>query len=288
MSARFVNVDRETPLLFPEDLRGWPPEDHPVHFIIEAIGSLGLRGFKVNTRGSGREQYPPEMMVILLLYCYATGRMSSREIGEATYTDVAVRYICGNTAHPDHTVICRFRTENKEVFKKLFTELPVMAQGMGYLKELGNIGVDGTKIHGNASKHGAVSYKRAVEMIEEAEKEVEELIVKAEEADSRPLEAGLRIPEEIKLREDRKAALEEAKGEMEKRYEEAEREAEEGAKGSGGGKKQGGTKKPLEKYRYNITDPESRSMKAGNGKHFERSYNGQAAVDTETMLEVGE
>jgi hypothetical protein len=28
-------------------------------------------------------------------------------------------------------------------------------------------------------------------------------------------------------------------------------------------------------------------MKAGNGKHFEQSYNAQAAVDTETMLVVG-
>jgi transposase len=292
MSARFVNVDRETPLLFPEDLREWLPEDHLVHFIIEAVGGLELSAFKVNTSGSGSEQYPPEMMVILLLYCYATGRISSRVIEEASYTDVAVRYICGNRAHPDHTVICRFRTENKEAFKKLFTELLVMAQEMGYLKKMGNISVDGTKIHANASKHSAVSYKRAAEMIAEAEKEVGELIAKAEEADSRPLEEGLRLPEEIKLREERKAALEEAKREMEKRYEEAKREREEAGKGSGDneGKKKGCTtkEKPLEKYQYNFTDPESRIMKAGNGKHFEQSYNAQAAVDTETMLVVGE
>jgi hypothetical protein len=43
---------------------------------------------------------------------------------------------------------------------------------MGYLKKVGNISVDGTKIHANASKHSAVSYKRAAEMIAEAEKEV--------------------------------------------------------------------------------------------------------------------
>jgi hypothetical protein len=40
---------------------------------------------------------------------------------------------------------------------------------------------------------------------------------KAEEADSKPLEDGLTIPEEIKRRDDRKAALEEAKGVMEAR-----------------------------------------------------------------------
>jgi transposase len=248
----------------------------------------------VNTTGSGSEQYPPAMMASLLLYCYATGRMSSRVIEEATYSDVAVRYICGNSAHPDHSVICRFRTEHREAFKDIFTKVLVMAQEMGYLKKAGNISVDGTKIHANASKHRAVSYKYAVKMIAEAEAEVAQLIAKAEEADSRPLEDGLTIPEEIKLREERKAALEEAKKEMETRYEEATGPQEEvtAGKGSGDneGKKPGGSKKekPLEEYQYNFTDPESRIMKAGNGRHFEQSYNAQAAVDTETMLVAGE
>src|SRR5439155_21488529 len=44
---------------------------------------------------------------------------------------------------------------------------------------------------------------------------------------------------------------------------------------------------PDPKAQYNFTDPESRIMKAGNGQHFEQSYNAQAAVD-ERMLIVGE
>jgi transposase len=47
---------------------------------------------------------------------------------EAAYSDVGVRYICGNNAHPDHSVICRFRTENREAFKDIFTKVLVMAQ----------------------------------------------------------------------------------------------------------------------------------------------------------------
>ncbi|MDR2095226.1 MAG: transposase [Treponema sp.] len=43
----------------------------------------------MNATGSGSEQYPPEMMVMLLVYCYATGRVSSRVIEEATYTDIS-------------------------------------------------------------------------------------------------------------------------------------------------------------------------------------------------------
>jgi transposase len=262
---------------------------------------MNITGFKVNTSGSGSEQYPPEMMVMLLLYCYATRRMSSRMIEEATYTDVAVRYICGNHAHPDHTVICRFRTENRGAFKEAFTKVLVMAQELGYMKQVGNISVDGTKIQANASKHSAVSYQRAKEMIREAEKEVEELLGKAEEADSWALEEGLTIPEEIRLREERKAVLLEAKAAMEGRYEEVrkaegaeyerkmkereEREEKSGKKAGGKPPRPPAEEVP-EKSQYNFTDPESRIMLTGK-KTFEQSYNAQAAVDVDTMLVVG-
>ena len=270
-----MNIDRETPMLFPEDMRSWLPENHLVHFVVDAVSQIGVRNFKVNKRGTGDEQYPPEMMLALLVYSYATGRFGSRTIEAATYTDVALRYICGGAAHPDHSVICAFRKENKEAFEEAFTKILVLARQLKKLKKVGGISVDGTKIKANASKHKAVSYKRAGEIIGELEGEVQKLVKMAEEADGKGLEEGLKIPEEIQRREDRKAALEIARKAMEEMYKEAE--AEGGNKG-----------KKLEEYQYNFTDKDSRIMKAGNGKHFEQSYNAQAAVDTEgSMLIVG-
>jgi transposase len=73
--------------LFPADLREWLPEGHPAHFIVETFERLDLGTFKVNSTRS--EQYPPGMMAMLLLYFYATGRMSSRVIEAATYMDTA-------------------------------------------------------------------------------------------------------------------------------------------------------------------------------------------------------
>jgi transposase len=87
MSERFVNIDRETPVLFSVDMRDWLHEDHLVHFIIEVIEQIEVAGFKVNQRGSGSEQYPSEMMLALLVYSYVTGRFGSRMIEAATYTD---------------------------------------------------------------------------------------------------------------------------------------------------------------------------------------------------------
>jgi len=85
MSAQFVMIDRETPMLLPTDLRDWIPEDGMVHFIIEAVEELDIRNFTVNERGSGSPQYPPVMMLTLLIYSYATGRFSSRDIEQGTW-----------------------------------------------------------------------------------------------------------------------------------------------------------------------------------------------------------
>ena len=57
MSARLKNIDRDTPMLMPPDLRDWLPDDHMVNFIIEAVVTVGLQGFRINHRGSGRREY---------------------------------------------------------------------------------------------------------------------------------------------------------------------------------------------------------------------------------------
>lgn len=295
MSANFVNIDRDTPMFFPPDLRDWIPEDHIVHFIIDAVETLDLEEFSINKRGCGSAQYPPEMMLTLLIYCYATGRFSSREIEQATFFDVAVRYICGGDKHPDHDTINNFRAKNRKAFQESFVKVLMLAGEIGNLKKVGGISVDGTKIKANASKNSAVSYKRASEMIKRLEDEIEELTKKAENADNKPLMDGLTVPEEINRRKTRKEALKKAKQVIEDRYQEAleekQKEYEEKKnkrdKQRKDGKKPRGpepkppSETPPDKMQYNFTDEESRIMKAGNSKNFMQAYNAQAVVDIE-------
>lgn len=114
MSERLKNVDRETRMLLPPDLSDWVPEGDFVHFVIESCKKLNLSEFKVNGRGSGSEQYPPWMMLELLIYCYSQGIFSSRKIERATFRYIAVRYLTGDT-HPDHDTIGTFRRENQQL-----------------------------------------------------------------------------------------------------------------------------------------------------------------------------
>lgn len=57
MATRYVNIDRDTALLLPPDLRDWVPEDHLVHFVIDAVDQLDVSSARANERGTGSDQY---------------------------------------------------------------------------------------------------------------------------------------------------------------------------------------------------------------------------------------
>ena len=112
-------MDRDTPLLLPPSLHDWVPEDHLVHFVIDAVEQLDLRRARINEQGSGSEQYPPATMLALLVYSYATGTFASRRIEQSTFDNVAVRYLCADT-HPDHDTLCAFRRQNRALLADAF------------------------------------------------------------------------------------------------------------------------------------------------------------------------
>jgi transposase len=290
MSARLVNVDRQTPLLLPPDLRDWIPSDDMVHFVVEAVEGMKLSKLRVNERGTGSEQYPPAMMLSLLVYCYANGVFGSRRIERATYRDIAVRYLTGDT-HPDHDTICKFRRENFDVVAESFLGILLLAKELGVLK-VGVVSTDGTKLNANANKHCSVTYQRAGELVEQLKQEVHELLRKAEAADNAEREEGQQLPEEIARRDALKAKLEQARERLEDRArkkaqsEQAEYErkvkAREQRKGSRKGPKiQPPKTRPGPTDQINLTDSDSRLMRKNKRSSYEQSYNPQLAVDAE-------
>jgi transposase len=267
-----------------------------VPFILEAVEQIPSEHFQINHRGTGNAQYPPALMLALLIYCYCTGRSGSRTIEAATYSDVAVRFLCANL-HPDHDSICTFRRENKLAIEAAFLQVLQLARELKLLR-VGTVSIDGTKMLANASKHSAVSYGRAGEMIEQLQLEVRQLVEKAEAADAQEQTSGLDVPAELARREKRLAALQQARRVIQERAREAavlaqteyetkmaERQAEKEKGNKPKGKDpQPPKSEPEAKAQYNFTDPESRIMKTGDG--FQQAYNAQAAVE-ENMLIVG-
>lgn len=205
-------------MLLPPNLRDWVSPGYLVlHFVMDAVDLIDVGEAKVNQRGTGSAQYPPRLLLGLLVYSYATGLFSSRQIERATYENVAVRLLCADT-HPDHDTLCTFRRENGRLLQRAFAQVLELAAGCGVLKVGGiTVAINGTKVVANASKHSAVSHAHAQSTLREIELEIVQLLAKAEQADSTPLQDGLMIEGEVARRHERKARLLQAKAEMEAR-----------------------------------------------------------------------
>jgi transposase len=275
-----VNVDRETPMLLPVDMRDWVPEDDLVHFVIAAIDGMQLGSVRVNSRGTGSKQYPPAMMLSLLIYCYANGTFSSRRIQRATYRDIAVRYLTGDT-HPDHDTICAFRRENGELVRETFKHVLRLAREMKLLK-VGTVAVDGTHIKANASKHKSVRYDRAKELEQVLNEDIQKLLDLAEASDREGGTDEQELPQEIARRERLREKMIEAQRKLEERAREeveGQRQPKDPPDDSGGGEQS--KVSPKSSQQINLTDADSALMRKSRRDSYEQAYNAQAVVDSD-------
>jgi transposase len=300
MARRFKQVDYEESLDQTVTIRECLPPDHLARFIVGIIALLDLSVIYVHYAAVGGEAYAPEVLLGLLFYGYTTGVFSSRKIERATYESIPFRFIAGGL-HPDHDTIANFRKTFLPQIIELFVQVLVVAREMGLLN-LGNISLDGSKIHADASKSHAVSYGRLLTLEQHLRTEVEELLALAEQVDQGDLPEGLDVVVEIALRQERLANLAQAKEVLEARaqeryeaekaeYEAKLREREEKTQQTGrkprGRTPQPPTPGPQPKDQYNFTDPDSRIMKNSNNDGFDQHYNVQAAVDQDSRLIVG-
>lgn len=303
MSRKFRTANYEETLNQTIRLAEALPPQHLARFVVDIIAQLDLSKIYEGYAPIGGEAIAPEILLGLLFYGYATGLFSSRKIEQATHESIPFRYIAGGL-HPDHDTIANFRKTFLAEIKELFVQILLLAQASGVLK-LGNISLDGSKIHADASKSHAVSYKRLIEMETQLRKEVGELFELGEQVDQgeQQLPEGLVIQDEIAIREERLANLAKAKAVLEERaqeryateqaeYEARLREREEKARktkrGPRGRKPKPPEPGPRDKDQYNFTDPDSRIMKNSTNEGVDQHYNVQAATDQESLLIVAQ
>jgi len=300
MSRAFKTADYEATLELTVRLGDLLPPEHLARFVVDAVAQLDLTALYARYGARGGQPYAPEILLGLLFYGYATGVFSSRKIEGATYDSVPFRFIAGNL-HPDHDTVAVFRKSFLSELKGLFVQILLLARLAGVL-QLGKISLDGTKLHADAAKSKAVSFKRLEELERKLQAEVEELFALAERAETGELPEGLVISDEIARRTGRLARLATAKAVLEERareragqeqalYDAKVREREEQARQSGrkprGPAPQPPTPGPRDQDQYNFTDPESRIMKNSTNQGFDQDYNAQVAVDQDSYFIVG-
>jgi transposase len=289
MAQNFLTADRDQPMLLPPDLREWLPEDHLAWFVLDAVAELDLSPFvgAYRSDGHGRAAHDPEMMVALLVYAYAVGERSSRQIERRCEEDIAFRVIAANR-RPDHATIARFRARHADAFAELFTGVLALCAEAG-LVSVGTLALDGTRIAADAADRQNRTYAQIAE----------EILEEAEQADTAEDERfgsarGDELPGD---RASRRERLREAKRRLDEAHEAKKQEMAAWERASADYTKRTGFKRkgrptkprpipPIEGQRVNLTDPDSKPVKTATG--FIQGYTAQAATTEDQVIVAAE
>jgi transposase len=208
--------------LLPPSPSDWLTADHQVYFLLDLVDELDLSAIVIPAQAKdprGEKGFDPRMMTLLLLYAYCVGTVSSRRIERACYEDLAFRVLTANQ-QPDHSRISEFRRRNLDALSELFVQILRLCQEAGMVS-LGHVALDGTKVQANASKHKAMSHERMLKAEAQLEKEIRELMRRAEILDAQEDgkygkgKLGSDLPKELQRREDRLKKIKQARQALE-------------------------------------------------------------------------
>jgi transposase len=294
----FKVINRDQQFLLAPDVREWLPEDHLAWLVIETVEQLDLSPIEATYRlgGVGRQPYHPALLVALLLYAYAIGQRSSRTIERACHSDVAFRVIAANQ-RPDHATIARFRAEHRQALESLHAQVLAVCAAAG-LVDARLVAVDSTKLAANASASANLTRAQLQEAAAAALDEAEQVDRDEDEqfgVDSRGDEPAPGW-EPGNRRSRIRAALEAANGQSSEQDQIAARQA---ARIAAGHKPKGRKRLPADPSKPkrinsrkartapkgNVTDPDSRMMKAPRG--YVQGYSAQAVATRQQIILAG-
>jgi transposase-like protein DUF772 len=112
----------------------------------------------------------------VLLYGYAIGVRSCRQIERRCHEDLAFRVLAANQA-PDHVTIARFRVRHQQALAGFLVASLRLCAAAGMIN-LGTVALDGTKVAANAAN-------TASHTLDRLEREVAEILRQAAETDQR-------------------------------------------------------------------------------------------------------
>lgn len=264
-------------------LTDWIPADHEVYAWSAIVDALDLRPiYQTYASLRGQPPYDPAVMVKILIYGYARGLRSFRQLARACVEDLTFRILTGHR-QPDFTTIAQFRRRHLQALGELLVESVRLAQEAGLVKGR-EVVIDGTKVQANASKHRAMSDGRMAEELDRLEQEITDYLRTVEATDQAEDAAhgqpadGRRVPEALAEAERRRATIQAAKARLE-----AEVQARAEAAGKPTPPPPEEPPQPDPKAQSHCTDPDSHIMRNAD-KAFIPGDNAQIAVDVETQI----
>jgi transposase len=254
-------VDRQQGWLLPERLEDYVGADNPVRFLDAFVDNLDLAalGFQRATpKETGRPPYPPGDLLRLYLYGYLNRLRSSRRLEREAQRNVELLWLL-RQLRPDFKTIADFRKDNLAALRGVCREFTLLCRELELFGgEL--VAIDGSKLRAVNSKRRNFSEAKLHATAAEIDAKITAYLAQLDAADA--AEPAVVAPSAAQLQEkiDR---LKLRRQQTTARLEHLQASGQ---------------------SQVSLTDPDSRSMKVGQGTDV--CYNVQTAVDAKHKLIV--
>jgi transposase len=235
--------------------------EYTLNHLIDNEFDLSVFEQRYHNDETGAPAYDPAILLKIILYAYARGITSSREIERCCEENIIFMALSADT-HPHFTTIADFVSSSSEPIIELFRDVLLICNKLGLIgKEM--FAVDGCKLGSNASKEWSGSKGELKKKQQKMEQAVRYLVDKHKEMDSKA-ESDPTVGREQKQIETLRAKIKKLKSWLKENQD-----------------KIGKSGKPR---KSNLTDNESAKMKSSHG--VIQGYDGVAAVDQKHQVVV--
>ena len=234
--------------------------EYTLNYLIDNEFDLSLFEQRYHNDETGAPAYDPAVLLKIVLYAYARGIVSSRQIEQCCQENIIFMALSADT-HPHFTTIADFISSRVEEIVELFRDVLLICDEMGLIgREM--FAIDGCKMPSNASKEWSGTKAELRRKQKKMERAARYLVEKHREMD---IEAGQDpvVDKERQQIETLRARVKKLKSWLKENDEKW---------GKTGPKKS------------NLTDNESAKMKSSHG--VIQGYDGVAAVDSKHQVVV--
>jgi transposase len=254
-------VDRQQGWLLPERLEDYVSAENPVRFLDAFVDSLDLAalGFqRALPNDTGRPPYAPGDLLRLYLYGYLNRLRSSRRLEREAQRNVELLWLL-HQLRPDFKTIADFRKDNLAALRGVCREFTLLCRQLDLFGgEL--VAIDGSKLRAVNSKRRNFSEHKLHATAAEIDAKIDNYLQQLDAADA--AEPAVAQPTAVQLQQ-KIAHLQQRRQQNAQRLEQLQTSGQ---------------------SQVSLTDPDSRSMKVGQGTDV--CYNVQTAVDAKHKLIV--
>jgi transposase len=258
------------------------PATHEVYAFDALLNEIDISAIVQSYSSEGGKVYSPRDMLAVLLYAYSKGITSSYRIAGEVRANIAFIYLAGGHII-SRRAICEFRKRNATLLSPIFSSTVQKADKVGLLRDDKIFAIDGTKIAADASKSKTMTKAEAEERRARIEKSIERFFKELDENDAKEEEIE---EDEQKRHEERMRKIRELKNSNGKKPAKDARKVERLIQEKNAIDKALESRPALkDDERINITEPESRLMKCGNGEYLQ-GFNAQIVTSNQIVCAV--